>query len=114
MAASPGDPDLAFHLSMLETLVCALSPLKLIVCNGGAVRGISFSQASVLVDFMLHPDRRGRLLTNVYRFTDIFKRGKDLLTDYITFGKKSSGVNQQILEALLLFLSKIEGKSTLF
>lgn len=55
-------------------------------------------------------DRKGRALTNVYPFTDIFKKGNDLLTDYIKFGKKSSGINQQILEALLSFLSKVEGK----
>uniref|UniRef100_K1QJP2 Uncharacterized protein n=1 Tax=Magallana gigas TaxID=29159 RepID=K1QJP2_MAGGI len=45
MDDSAGDPDLAFHVSVLESLVCALSPIKLIVCNGGAARGISFSQA---------------------------------------------------------------------
>lgn len=95
----------------MESLVFALSPIKLIVCNGGAARGISFSQASVLVDFLLHLDRKGRPLMNVYPFTDIFKKGNDLLTDYIKFGKKSSGVNQQILEVLLLFLSNIEEAS---
>lgn len=110
MDDSAGDPDLAFHVSVLESLVCALSPMKLIVCNGGAARGISFSQASVLVDFMLHLDRKGRALTNVYPFTDIFKKGNDLLKDYIKFGKTSSGINHQILEALLSFLSKVEGK----
>lgn len=110
MDESVGDPDLAFHVSTLESLIFALSPIKLIVCNGGAVRGISFSQASVLVDFMVHLDRKGRALMNVYPFTDIFRKGNDLLTDYIQFGKKSSGVNQQILEVLLLFLSNIEGK----
>ncbi|XP_048744325.2 uncharacterized protein LOC125657649 [Ostrea edulis] len=107
--ASTTRKELALSLSILKNINHALSSMNLKVCNGGVGEGISFSQASVLVDFKYHTE--GYTFSKEYGFTDIFEKGNSILMDYIKLGKKPNGPELRALEALLSFISRIEEAS---
>ena len=92
----------------------SLSPLKLIGCDGGFGTGVAFTSATVHVEYAVL-DKADEPIFPIYCFTEIFPLGCTILSDFIELGKKPKDENhRKLLEILLSFLQKTEGKSFRF
>ena len=92
----------------------SLSPLKLIGCDGGFGTGVAFISATVHVEYAVL-DKADEPIFPIYCFTEIFQLGCTILSDFIELGKKPKDENhRKLVETLLSFLQKTEGKSFRF
>lgn len=87
----------------------SLSPLKLLVCDGGIGRGVRFGQSCVHVDAISETNGAGLKYNRIYTFTELFTKGCGMLMDYITMKGNCCGSDLRVLETLLSFVRCIEG-----
>ena len=108
--SSPTPLNLKGALRTLKRDPYSISLLKLISCNGGCGRGVSFTSSSVVVNYVRDntADIPGPCLD---AFTEIFATGNTVLMDFLEKGQKPVDENQcRALESLLTFTANIKGE----